>query len=346
MILYDPQQKMSFTDFGIMIPIHDSKSQRTFEYLKNHPVLGPRLDRWYRRKDPVRLSREDLLRAHASEYVDRLYSDKLETEILRTYELIDASGRYHRYDPTQAVRPLAELFERILDRVSGSWQCCMQALESGFCFYFGGGMHHAQKGYGNGFCLLNDIVIAVRKLQAENRVKNVWIIDVDAHKGDGTAALTAGDSSIITLSVHMARGWPLDGPSHDPQGRLNPSFTPSDIDVPIAPDQAKDYVERLAQALRKLDAYPRADIAVVVSGVDPYEEDALPSTQELKLTLAQLMQRDQCVYQFLKQRRMPKAYLMAGGYGPGAWRAYAQFLEWALLDHLNLEIGTGKDSAG
>ena len=59
------------------------------------------------------------------------------------------------------------LFERILDRVAGSWQCAKIALETGFCFYFGGGMHHAQKDFGNGFCLLNDIVVAVRKLQAD-----------------------------------------------------------------------------------------------------------------------------------------------------------------------------------
>jgi acetoin utilization deacetylase AcuC-like enzyme len=346
MILYDPQQKMSFTDFGIMIPIHDSKSRRTFEYLKNHPILGPRSAQWYCKKDPNRLSRTDLLRVHAAAYIDRLYSDKLQEEIIRTYELIDASGRYHRYEPAQAVRPLSELFDRILDRVSGSWQCCSLALQSGFCFYFGGGMHHAQQDYGNGFCLLNDIVIAVRKLQAERRIKIVWIIDVDAHKGDGTAALTADDETIVTLSVHMQHGWPLDGPARDPEGRPNPSFTPSTIDVPIAADEGHRYVEKLKAALQDLDTYPPADIAVVVSGVDPYEGDALPSTKDLNLSLAQLLQRDQCIYRFLKQRNIPKAYLMAGGYGPNAWRAYAQFLEWALLDHLNLKRGAGEDLTG
>jgi acetoin utilization deacetylase AcuC-like enzyme len=345
MILYDPQQKMSFIDFGIMIPIHDSKSHQTFAYLKNHPILGPRLADWYRRKTPSRLSRSDLLRVHAPDYIDRLYSDQLEAEIMRTYELIDAAGHYHRYDPSQAARPLAELFDRILDRVSGSWQCGTLALQSGFCFYFGGGMHHAQYDYGNGFCLLNDIVVAVRKLQAEDRVKTAWIIDVDAHKGDGTAALTAEDETIITLSVHMQHGWPLDGSVRDPEGRLNPSFIPSTIDVPIAAGEAHLYVNKLKAALQDLDDYPRADIAVVVSGVDPFEEDQLPSTQDLKLSLEQLLQRDQYIYRFLKQRNIPKAYLMAGGYGPKAWQAYAQFLEWALLDALDLNKGAKEGSA-
>jgi acetoin utilization deacetylase AcuC-like enzyme len=337
MIIFDPQQKMSFTDFGILIPIHESKSRSTFEYLKKHPVLGPRMAQWFQPKGPDQLTRADLLRVHDSDYIDRLFSDDLEQEILRTYELIDASGRYHRYDPSAAVRPLSELFERILERVSGTWQCCRLALETGFCYYFGGGMHHAQKNTGNGFCLLNDIVIAVRKLQAENRIETAWVIDVDAHKGDGTAALTADDESIVTLSVHMQDGWPLDGPQRDDTGRLNPSFIPSTIDVPIAAGEESRYVEKLETALRDLDAYPRPELAVVVSGADPYEKDELPSTRGMKLSLAQLMQRDRCIYDFLKQRRLPKAYLMAGGYGRDAWRAYAQFLVWALLDHLSLD---------
>jgi acetoin utilization deacetylase AcuC-like enzyme len=344
MVIYDARQKMSFSDFGILIPIHESKSRSTFEYLQQHPVLGPRCERWVHPKGPNRLTREDLLRVHAPDYIDRLFSAALEKEIIRTYELVDASGRYHRYDPSTAVRPLSELFERILERVSGTWQCCSLALETGFCYYFGGGMHHAQKDFGNGFCLLNDIVIAVRKLQAETRVKTAWIIDVDAHKGDGTAALTADDETIVTLSVHMQSGWPLDAPERDSEGRLNPSFVPSTIDVPIAAGEAHRYGEKLESALGALDTYPRPDIAVVVSGVDPYEKDELPSAQEMNLTLEQLMQRDRCVYEFLKQRRIPKAYLMAGGYGRDAWRAYAQFLEWALLDHLGLD--PGEESAG
>ena len=76
-------------------------------------------------------------------------------------------------------------------------------------------MHHAQRAYGDGFCIVNDIVIAIRKLQAEGLVRTAWVIDIDAHKGDGTAAITLGDDSIITLSIHMAQGWPLDGKKYD-----------------------------------------------------------------------------------------------------------------------------------
>jgi acetoin utilization deacetylase AcuC-like enzyme len=336
MILYDPDQKISFQDFGIQIPIRDSKTHRSFDHLRHHPVLGPRIDSWYARKAPLRLDREDLQRVHDPQYVARLFSDALEGEIIKTFELLDAAGRYHRYDPAAAVRPLAGLFERVLDRVSGTWQCCSLALEKGFCYYFGGGMHHAQHGTGNGFCLLNDIVIALRKLQAQQRIATAWVIDVDAHKGDGTAALTADDPSIVTLSVHMARGWPLDGKMFDEEGRFNPSFIPSDIDVPIYPGNDHLYLAKLDAALQDLDTFASPDLAVVVSGVDPHEGDELPSTRDLKLSLAQMMERDRMIYRFLKQRRIPKAYLMAGGYGENAWRVYTQFLEWALMEDLGL----------
>jgi len=162
MIIYDPEHKASFYEFGIQIPIKDSRAARTFENLKTHPVLGPRIADWFIEKDHRLLDRVDLERVHDPAYVDRLFSDALETEIIKTFELVDQQGQYHRYDPLSATQPLSGLFERIQERVSGTWQCCNVALEGGFCFYFGGGMHHAQKSFGNGFCLLNDIVIAIR----------------------------------------------------------------------------------------------------------------------------------------------------------------------------------------
>ncbi len=84
----------------------------------------------------------------------------------------------------------------------------------------------------------------------------------------------------------------------------------------------------------QLDERPSADIAIVVSGVDPYEKDELPSADDLKLSLEQMRQRDLLVFNFLRQRSIPRAYLMAGGYGARSWEAYAQFLEWVLLDKL------------
>jgi len=335
MILYDPTERMGFFEFGIQIPIFDTKTSHTFNALLRDPLLADRIGEWHLDRVDETLTREDLQRVHSRDYVDRLFSDSLEEEIIRTYELIDDQGHYYRYNPNEATQPLARLFDRILKRVAGTTQCCRVALEQGFCFYFGGGMHHAQYDCGNGFCMLNDIVIGLRKLQGEQKIQNAWVIDVDAHKGDGTAALTRGDETIRTLSIHMAHGWPLDGDPLDADGRPRPSFIPSDIDIPIAAGEETTYNQRLREGLHQLDALSQPDIAIVVSGADPYEKDALPSTQPLRLSRAQLLERDQTIYRFLEKRRIPQASLMAGGYGPQVWEIYAGFLAWVLRERLN-----------
>ena len=334
MIIYDKNLKEGLTEFGIEIPLHHSRAATTFEKLRHHKLLGPKINQWHIKAVNESITRKDLLRAHSEEYVGRLYSDKLEDEIIRTFELIDDDGQYYRYNPDNATLPLTQLFDRLLFKVAGTVQCCRVALEKAFCYAFGGGMHHAKRDYGAGFCVVNDIVIALRKLQAENLIRTAWVIDMDAHKGDGTAVLTAEDSSIITLSIHMAHGWPLDGEAYDHQGRLNPSFVPSDIDIPVAVGQEHLYVTRLEEGLQKLLSNGTPDLALVLAGSDPYEKDELPSTGELKLSLAQLKQRDLLVYHLLKAHQVPRAYVTAGGYGENAWEVDWQFIEWALLDNL------------
>jgi acetoin utilization deacetylase AcuC-like enzyme len=331
MILFDPDIPVSLFEFGIQIPIQNSRATKTFEALGRHPNLAP-VKRWHRDKISVALSRQDLLRVHAPAYIEDLYagSERLERHIMATYELIDSNGDFHRYDPERATQPLSGLFDRTLRIAAGTAQCGLLALQHGFCYSFSGGMHHAHTDHGSGFCLINDVAITARKLQVERGIGKVWIIDTDAHKGDGTAALTAGDDTIVTLSIHMARGWPLDGPRTLADGTPNPAFTPSDIDIPIEAGEESTYLGRLQQGLEELAASASADLAIVVSGADPYEKDELPSTAKLKLKLEQLMARDQRVYAFLKKRSIPAAFLMAGGYGEAVWEVYAQFLSWAL----------------
>ena len=128
----------------------------------------------------------------------------------------------------------------------------------------------------------------------------------------------------------MARGWPLDGSGLLADGTPNPSFTPSDIDIPIESGEEGHYIERLREGLVQLAAPAPADLAIVVCGADPYEKDELPSTSGLRLTLEQMLARDQLVYSFLEERKIPAAFLMAGGYGEETWRVYAQFLRWVL----------------
>ena len=330
MILYDPAVPVGLLEYGIQIPVNDSRTRKTYAFLKNDPKLGPAVGHWHQDRIQAAVTKKDLLRVHTPAYVDDLYSGGLERRLLAAYELIDIDGNYHRYDPRQARRPLTDLFRQTLLKAAGSFQCAEMALANGFCYYYAGGAHHAHADFGHGFCLINDVVIAARKMQAERPVRKVWIVDTDAHKGDGTAALTAGDASIVTLSIHMAHGWPLDGPPTLADGSANPSFIPSDIDIPIAAGEEALYVDRLQQGLGRLASSGPADLAIVVSGADPYAKDELPSASKLQLTLDQLLARDQLVFRFLKKTGVPAAFFMAGGYGDHVWEVFARFLAWAL----------------
>jgi acetoin utilization deacetylase AcuC-like enzyme len=317
-------------DFGIEIPVLDTRATRTIEELEAHPEIGDTMKSLMTTGQTESLNEEDLLRAHSRDYVARLSNDRTNA-LYEAYELVDERGNFQRYDPGTARYPLEELYEVMLTRAAGTLQCMRMALDSRFCFYFGGGFHHAHYDFGHGFCLINDAVIAARRLQAEGLVHTVWIIDSDAHKGDGTAAITRDDPDIRTLSIHMAKGWPLARFPLTASGELHPSFIPSDVDIPIAEGREVEYAERLREGLLQLDEYPRPDIAVVLFGADPYERDRLDSAKPLRLSLRQLNERDDAIRGFLAERDIPAAYLMAGGYGPHAWEVNYQFLEKQLL---------------
>ncbi|MDR1257477.1 MAG: hypothetical protein LBJ86_06995, partial [Spirochaetaceae bacterium] len=236
-IIFDDSIASVFGDYGIMLPIEPSRARKITASLDPdvYPppdgrgiFPGPVLDIGAAAAlagttgEPV--TRADVERVHSAGYVNALYSSGLSDALLAAYELVDADGNPNRYEPDRAVKPLTALFDKILAQCAGSYLACKLALcgAQHFCYFLGGGNHHARYDSGAGFCLINEIIIAARKLQAEGDARFVWIIDVDAHKGCGSAELVAFIRSgrnparfetgcgILTLSAHMAHGWPLD----------------------------------------------------------------------------------------------------------------------------------------
>lgn len=319
------------------------------------------------------ITRADLERVHSADFIASLFGDAadpdrpdgsaapdgsagvpagrsgLEKALLYAYELIDSRGRPCRYEPDRAVQPLAALFQTILAQVGGTYLACRLALArgAGFCYYLGGGMHHARYDSGSGFCLVNDIAVALRKIQTEGRAGLVWILDLDAHKGDGTAELVRfardrgelagparpgvhGAPCVRTLSVHMARGWPLDEESLAQAEKGRAPLVPSDVDIGIDRGEEAQYVPRLAEGiaeLEKVSGREKPDLVLVVDGADPYEHDGLPSSAPLKLSLEQCLERDNFVYRYAIDRNIPSAWIQAGGYGERAWEPCAHFLK-------------------
>jgi acetoin utilization deacetylase AcuC-like enzyme len=337
MILLIEESLKSFADYGISIPVAGSRARAVLAALESHAVLGGIRDKWLVRGAPEPITREDLIRAHDLAYVELLLSDHPEPAVLEAYELLDESGAYRRFDPGTARRPLRELVVKSLANVVGTHQACLAALEHGFCFFLGGGMHHAMSDRGRGFCLLNDAVIALRKLRSAGRATTVWVIDTDAHRGDGTAELCLSDNQTRTLSIHMAEGWPLDGPVLDGAGRLARERYPSTIDIPVPEGGEEFYLDCLEHGMRLLWAMSLGkppDLAIVVAGSDPHELDELESAKPMRLNSGQMFARDMFLYDWLDRRQIPQAWLMAGGYGKQSWKVYARFLVPVLLKRI------------
>lgn len=334
MILYDPSISMRFSDYGILIPVLDSRADSVVGALRTR--FGVEADGRIQKGVTERIGREDVERVHSADFCARLFGGgkELEAELLRTYELIGKDGRPHRYDPARASRPLGELLETILAQVAGTYQSCRVALDSGFCYYLGGGMHHARIDSGSGFCPVNDIMVSVARLRAEGRVRAAWVIDLDAHKGDGTAEIAARDPDTLTLSIHMAEGWPLDpeslaAASDQGRGTDKAPFAPSDVEIPVSRGEDARYAAKLAEGLERLERLSfgvKPDLAIVVDGADPYVHDGLASSADLALSLEQCVERDILTFEFLRRRGIPSAWIMAGGYGPRAWEPPAAFL--------------------
>ena len=164
--------------------------------------------------------------------------------------------------------------------------------------HLGGGFHHAFADHGEGFCLFNDVAVAVRVLQQEGVVSRAAIVDLDVHHGNGTASIFAGDARIFTLSMHHEQNYP----AYKPPGSL-------DIGLPGGTgDDA--YLRRLADALPVAIA-SRPDIIFYLAGADPYEADQLGG---LALTMDGLTRRDEMVMAAARRASVPLVVVLAGGY--------------------------------
>lgn len=171
-----------------------------------------------------------------------------------------------------------------------------------------GGTHHAYAGKGSGFCVFNDVAVAARLMQAEwarehrypHEPLRVAIIDLDVHQGNGTASIFAGDCSVFTLSMHGEKNFPF-------------RKEPGDLDVELA-DGCTDaaYLQALEHALDELARRFDPGLMLYLAGADPHEGDRLG---RLALTYDGLEARDRRVFDWAWQRRVPVAFVMAGGYG-------------------------------
>ena len=225
---------------------------------------------------------EDLLLVHTEDYVKRLINGTLTAKEVRKLGLPWSQS----------------LVRRTFLAVSGTIKASFHALEFGISSNLAGGTHHSFPDRGEGFCVLNDVAVAIRVLQRENLAKRFLVVDCDVHQGNGTAFIFENEREVFTFSMHGAKNYPL-------------FREKSDLDIEL-PDKTsdKEYLETLSEALPRIFLHD-PDIVFYLGGADPFEKDKLG---RLSLTMKGLMKRDEMVLEFAKQREVPIVTVMSGGY--------------------------------
>ena len=233
--------------------------------------------------EPPAASDDDVALVHDRDYIRKLRTGKLSYLEIMRLEI--------PYSP--------ELIRAVWLSAGGSILAGRLALEDGAAVNLGGGFHHAYPDHGEGFCVLNDIAIAIRRLQKDQAIERAMTVDVDVHQGNGTAAIFGGDPSVFTLSIHQANNYPHPKP-------------PSSLDINL-PDGVDDdgYLAALGEGLDKSLADFQPELLVYVAGADPYREDQLGG---LRLTVEGLEKRDRLVFEKARAKKIPVAVTLAGGY--------------------------------
>jgi acetoin utilization deacetylase AcuC-like enzyme len=225
----------------------------------------------------------DVLLVHGREWVTKLRSGTLSYHDIMQLEI-----PYSR-----------QMVEAFWLAAGGTILAARLALQGGVGFNIGGGFHHAFPEHGEGFCAINDIAIAVRRLQHDGAIKRAMVVDCDVHHGNGTAAIFSGDTSVFTLSIHQFNNYPSVKP-------------PSSLDIHLADGIGDaEYLHRLSNGYRAALAMFHPELVLYVAGADPFSEDQLGG---LSLTLDGLRERDRLVIGTSLSHKIPVAIVLAGGY--------------------------------
>jgi acetoin utilization deacetylase AcuC-like enzyme len=181
----------------------------------------------------------------------------------------------------------------------GTLRAARAALRDGVAVHLGGGFHHAFPDHGEGFCLINDVAIALRRLVRDGAIDRAVVVDLDVHHGNGTAAVFAGEPAAFTFSMHQQRNYPWSKP-------------PSDLDLGLEDGMGDaEYLALLGRSLPDIVERHRPALAVYLAGADPYQQDQLGG---LGLTMDGLRRRDALVLEACRARGVPVAVMLAGGY--------------------------------
>ena len=233
--------------------------------------------------EPAPATLEQVRLVHTEDYVSRLCNGTLTAKELRRLGL-----------------PWSEsLVQRSFYATGGTIAAARAALLDGYGSNLAGGTHHSFADHGEGFCVLNDVAVAIRVLRSDGLIRRAAIVDCDVHQGNGTATIFADDEDTFTFSIHGANNYPL--------FKMRSSL---DVELPDGTGD-REYLEILTNNLPAVFA-AEPEIVFYLAGADPYAGDKLG---RLALTMEGLRQRDECVLRECYEREVPIVTVMSGGYG-------------------------------
>ena len=233
--------------------------------------------------DPGLIGREDLLRVHTPAYIDSI-----------------VTGHFNARTSTKLGLPPSEALSlRSHAAVAGTLAAARAALVDGLACNLAGGTHHAFADSGEGFCVFNDIAVAIRTLRRDEPLLHAMVIDLDAHQGNGTHAIFAADPLTFTYSVHVGRNYPS-------------RKEPGDLDVPLPRwASAEQYFESVDRTLRDAVERFEPDIVFYIGGVDVHADDQFG---QMKLSTDDMKWRDHLAIDLCRDWTIPTVVLYGGGY--------------------------------
>lgn len=233
--------------------------------------------------DPGTIAEEDLLRVHTPAYVDSIRTGN--------YNELTALRLGLPWHPTINTRSRAA--------TAGTLAAARAAFEDGIAANLAGGTHHAFADRGEGYCVFNDVAVAVRRLQIDEPWLHVMVIDLDAHQGNGTAVLFADDPRVFTYSLHVGRNYPS-RKEH------------SSLDVEVSRYAGADeYFSQLERTLPAAVEQFEPDLVFYNAGVDVHEDDRFG---QMTLTTADMRRRDEFAIHSARSWNIPTVVVYGGGY--------------------------------
>ena len=296
-LVYSPRYNITVFGLEKLHPFDGSKYCRIHDWLIRRGLRKPKE---FVTPDSVR--RQDLLRVHTEPYLSTLLDPKVLAQILEVPLLGKLPAIFTNW---RVLRPMRWA-------TGGTVLACRLAIEQGLAINLGGGYHHAGSNKGGGFCVYADAALAVSLLHSEGRFQNALIIDTDAHQGNGTA--------------DIIRNWPwahmLDFFEEDifPWPKVE-----EDIAVPLATGTTgREYLDLLSERVPNALDRLRPDFVFYNAGSDVLATDPLA---RLLLKPDDMAERDLFVVSQARERGIPVAMVLSGGYGPASWHAHAQSIE-------------------